>query len=141
MNNYDASMSFKFMNCGNLFFYNGKTGEVTGQTIRDPIKYTPSRVNECLKCGDWAVVETSSDELMFPRAGIYAKCMTKKVFIVGKTPKGQWVVYNYNGEISVDPFCLEELSEADERIFSVMVDLDLDYHRAERLILKGYVKQ
>jgi hypothetical protein len=137
MNKYDASMSFQFTNSGLLYSYNGKTNEVTGQTINDPIKYTPSRVNQCLQTGDWQVVEK------FPRAGIYAKLDgNTKVFIVGPSTLGNgWVVELSTGAISkVRATNLTVISDRDDRAFAISADLGVSLITALKMIDKGYGK-
>lgn len=135
--NYDASMSFQFKNSGNTYSYNGKNNEVTGSGVRDPIKYTPSRVTECLKSGDWQVVEK------FPRAGIYAKLDgNTKVYIVGPSTLGHgWVIELSTGAISkVKATNLSEIASRDEQAFAIAIDLGVSFHQALKMIDKGYGK-
>jgi hypothetical protein len=138
--NYDASMSFQFKNSGLLYSYNGKTNEVTGQTINDSIKYTPTRVNQCLQTGEWQVVPAKEK---FPRAGIYVKVDTNvKAFLVGpSTQTGYWVVEVDGGSVfKVRVGQLKELQDDDTKAFAIARDLNIAFNTAMQMVKKGYGK-
>ena len=133
-------MSFSFINNGQEYTYNGNTGEVTGQKIRDPIKYSVDRVNECLRTGLWTVV---TDVKGFPRPGVNAKFEKAKVFVVGKSfyHSDMWVIERSDGSLCrVRNGMLVEIENIDDQAFEIMKDLSVSYDQAVRMINKGYGK-
>lgn len=138
---YDATTSFTFVNNGHLYKYDGDSGTVTGQAVRDPIKYTPDRVNINLRSGDWQVIE--SVEASFPRAGLNAKYETSKVRIVGVSTYATdtWVVETRDGSLlRVHGSKLTTIKPDDETAFQIVADLGVSYQQAMKMINKGYGK-
>lgn len=138
--NYNAKMSFRFVNGGNEYTYNGLKCEVSGSNLRDSIKYTPESVNLYLQNGQWKVV---GDLLEFPRGGIHAKFNNdSKVFIVGLDSTGnKWVVENKaNQFIRASAKDLAVIGTTDDQAFEISKDLGVSYYQAMQMIKKGYGK-
>lgn len=140
---FNASVAFRFTvpseGTGTVYTYNPRKG-VTGGTIRDPIMYTPERVNASLAGGSWLVVGEKFD---FPRAGIYAKLDSNmKVFVVGVAEQpGHWVVEVNSGPIfKVRTSQLAEIKDDDTKAFDIARDLNIGFSQAMQMVKKGYGK-
>ena len=138
---YTSASSFRFTDgTGNIYNYNGVTGEVTGPNITDPIKYMKFRVDESIRLGSWKVLEENKE---FPRAGVHAKLDSNlKVFVVGlSTQKGFWAVEYEGGALfKVRTSQLSEIKDDDSKAFDIARDLNIGFNQAMQMVKKGYGK-